>query len=155
MLGRYFSTRDINVINSFNSELYNDIIQNLVTLYKMSADSTAINIYGESSPKTGKQFYPGIDIMCLIDRADIETPNDDFGPTRSQNAIFKFRELDLKNINFFPGTGDLIEFNARYYECDNVVQEQFLAGIPEKSFSIIVHCHYSRLSKVDLVFRNS
>lgn len=154
-LGRYFSPQDISFINGINDELLDDIIQTVVTLFKACADSTKTNIYGESSQAQGKQFYPGIDVTAYIDRSEIATNVDDFGPNRTQNVVFKFQEKALKEINFFPQTGDLILFNSRYHECDNVVQEQFLGGQDDKSLSIIVNTHYSRLSKIDLVNRQS
>lgn len=153
--GRYFSERDISFIDGINQELLGDIIQTEVRLFKMCADVTQTNIYGESSPKAGKQYFPGIDIVCLVDRADITTDADDFGPDRKQNVAFKFMEKDLRTLNFFPQTGDLIHFNDRYHEIDDVVQEQFLGGQPTKSLSIIVNTHYTSLSKIDLVERQS
>lgn len=153
--GRYFSERDISFINGINDELLGDVIQTEVTVFKMCAEATKTNIYGESSPKTGKQYFPGIDVICLVDRADITTDADDFGPDRKQNVAFKFMEKDLQKINFFPQTGDIVHFNDRYHEIDDVVQEQFLGGIPDKSLSIIVNTHYTSLSKIDLVERQS
>ncbi len=153
--GRYFSERDINFINSINDELLGDVIQTEVTIFKICADTTNTNIYGESKASIGKQYYPGIEIICLVDRADITTDADDFGPERRQNVAFKFMEKDLQKVNFFPQTGDLVLFNERYHEIDDVVQEQFLGGVPEKSFSIIVNTHYTSLSKVDIVERQS
>ena len=153
--GRYFSERDISFINGINDELLGDIIQVETTLFKMCADNTPINLYGESSPKAGKQYYPGIKLVCLVERDDINSDVDDFGPTRSQNSVFKYMEKDLEKMNFFPQVGDLIHFNDRYYECDNIVQENFLGGIPEKSFSIICHTHYTSLANIDLVERQS
>lgn len=153
--GRYFSTRDINLMNSFNSELMGDIIQTEVTLFKMVASVTETNIYGESKASIGKQYFPGIEITALIDRAEIATDADDFGPDRKQNVVFKFREKMLKEINFFPQTGDLVLFNQRYHEIDDVAQEQFLGGVDDKSFSIILNTHYTRLSTIDLVERQS
>lgn len=155
MKGRWFSNRDVNFINSVNGELLGDVIQTEVTLFKPSADQTSANIYGESKSSVGKQFYPGIDITALIDRGEIATEVDDFGPTRKQNVVFKFREKMLKEINFFPQTGDLVLFNERYHEIDDVSQEQFLGGVDDKSFSIIVNTHYTRLSKIDIIQRQS
>jgi len=151
--GRYFSERDISFINGINDELLGDIIQTEVSVFKANAQETSANIYGESKAIVGKTYYPGIDIVCIVDRADISTDADDFGPDRKQNVVFKFMEKDLEKINFFPTTGDLVLFNERYHEIDDVAQEQFLGGIPDKSFSIIVNCHYTRLSKIDLVER--
>lgn len=153
LLGRYMSERDMRLINSFNAELLGDIIQTLVIIYKMSSDQTPINLYGENDPNAGKQFYPGIEMTALIERDENLTEQDDFGPDRKQGVVFKFREENLKLVNFFPEVGDIVEFNARYHEIDSVIQEQFLGGQPDKSFSIIVHAHYSRLSKLNLVNR--
>lgn len=153
-LGRFFSPRDLKVIESFNQELLGDIIQSEVFIYKICPTETVINIYGESSPgKSGKVFYPGVEVTCHIDRADIDTTYDQFGPDRNQTVVFKFLESDLITVNLYPQVGDQIEFNHQYFECDNVVQQQFLGGISEKSLSIIVNTHYSRLSKLSLVSR--
>jgi len=153
LLGRYFSVRDLKVIQSFNAELMGDIIQTEVNIFKMCADQTKINVYGESSPESGKMYYPGVECTCLIDRADIDTAYDEFGPDRNQTVVFKFREDNLKLVNLYPEVGDIVEFNKRYHEIDNVVQEQFLGGQPDKSLSIIVNTHYARLSKLSLVER--
>ena len=153
LLGRYFSVRDLKVINSTNGELMGDIIQTEIIIYKMAAAEMKINIYGESSPESGKLFYPGVEVTCLIDRADIDTSYDEFGPTRNQSVVFKFRENMLKLVNVYPEIGDIIRFNERYHEIDNVVQEQFLGGIEDKSHSIITNTHYSRLSKLSFVER--
>jgi hypothetical protein len=153
LLGRFFSARDLKFINSVNAQLLGDIIQTEVFIYKVCADQTTTNIYGESDPQSGKMFYPGVECTCFIDRADIDTTYDQFGPDRNQDVVFKFREDNLKIVNLYPEIGDIIEFNNRYHEIDNVVQEQFLGGVPDKSFSIIVNTHYSRLSKLSLVKR--
>lgn len=151
--GRWFSERDMRFINSINSELMGDMIQTAVLMFKMAADKTQTNLYGESDPATGKMFYPGVEITAIIDKADIDTPYDEFGPDRNQTVVFKFRESMLKLVNIYPEVGDIIQFNNQYFECDNVVQQQFLGGQPDKSFSIIVNTHYSRLSKLNLVER--
>ena len=122
--GRFFSTRDLRVINSFNGELMGDIIQTEIILYKMAADQIKTNLYGESDPTTGKMFYPGIEVTCLIDRADIDTNFDEFGPYRNQAVVFKFRENMLKLVNIYPEVGDIIKFNERFHEINNIVLEQ-------------------------------
>lgn len=151
--GRFFSTRDLKVINSFNSELMGDVIQTEIILYKMAADQTKTNIYGESDPNTGKMFYPGVEVTCLIDKADIDTPFDEFGPDRNQSVVFKFRENMLKLVNIYPEIGDIIKFNNQFFEANNIVQMQFLGGIEDKSHSIIVNTIYSRLSSLNFVER--
>jgi hypothetical protein len=154
LAGRFFSARDLRVINSFNGELMGNIIQTEVTIYKVAVDSTKTNVYGEADQQSGGlTFFPGVEITALIDRADITTDYSEFGSDRKQDVVFKFRENMLKLINLFPQNGDVIEFNSRYHEIDNVVQEQFLGGISDKSHSIICNTHYSKLSKLNLVER--
>lgn len=153
LLGRYYSQRDINLVNQFNAELMRDIIETLVVCFKICAAETRVNMYGEAAPTEGKSFFPGIELTSLIDRGDITTNDEGFGPDRDQTVVFKFRELSLKDASFYPEVGDMILFNDRYHEIDNVVQEQFLGGQANKSHSIICNTHYSKLSKINLVNR--
>lgn len=152
--GRFFSGRDLLVINSWNGELMGDIIQTEVTIYKIAVNETKTNVYGEADQKSGGlTFYPGVEVTALIQRDDILTEYSEFGPDRKQDVVFKFRENVLKDVNIFPQLGDVIFFNERYHEVDNVVQEQFLGGVSDKSHSIICNTHYSKLSKLNLVNR--
>ena len=150
MLGRYYSPRDLKLINGIAAELMGDIIQTLVIIHKLVPDDTKLNVYGESDPKTGKVFFAGVPMTALVARRDIETPADEFGTDRKQIVTFRFREAMLKEVNLFPENGDVVVFNERYHEIDNVIQEQFLGGEPEKSFSILCDTHYSRMSKLSI-----
>jgi len=154
LYGRYYSERDLKLINSINAELMGDIIQCLVTVYKLCPDQTKLNVYGEASVKEGKIFYPGVNVTTLIDRRDIDTPTDEFGIDRRQIVQFRFREKMLKELNLYPEVGDIIDFNDRLHEIDAVIQENFLGGIPEKSFDILCDTHYSRLSKSGMMIRS-
>jgi hypothetical protein len=155
LLGRYFSDRDRNLVGQINAELMGDIVQNVVLLYKLVIENVTTNIYGEVSQETGKIYYPGVEMTAFIERADENTEGDNFGPDRSQDLVFRFREKMLQTVNFFPEIGDIILFNERYYEINNTIQNQFLAGVPEKSHSIICNGHYTRLSKINIYNRTS
>jgi len=151
--GRFFSSRDLKVVNSWNAELMGDIIENIIQVFKICPNETKTNIYGETSSDTGKWYYPAIQISALVERSDMEAEYEDFGPNRRQDYVFKMREKMLKQLEFYPEIGDVVFFNDRYYEIDNVVQEQFLGGQANKSHSIICNTHYSRLSQINLVDR--
>jgi hypothetical protein len=56
--GRYFSQRDLNLINSLNGELMGDIIENLIQVFKIAPNETKTNMYGETSAETGKWYLP-------------------------------------------------------------------------------------------------
>ena len=142
-------------MNSVSSELIGDIIECVVQVFKIAAYETNTNIYGESSSDKGKVFYSGIDLSCLVQREDINTENQGYGPDRKQDIVYRFRERDCITTNYFPEIGDLVLYNQRYYEIDNVIQEQFAGGHPDKSLSLIVNTHYTRLSKLNLVERQT
>ena len=150
--GRYFSKRDRNLINSLNEELLNNIIQTEVVIYRISPSETETNIYGEVSSKNKKYYYRGVNLNAYVDRGELSTEPDDF-IDKKQNTVFKFLYHELERLKIFPTEGDLIEFNTRLYQCENVQgNEQLLGGQPDKSFSIICLTHYSRLSVSDLHF---
>lgn len=154
--GKWFSKRDTNLLSSFNAELFSDIIECVVQIFKICPSETGFNIYGESSGKNGKVFFNGINMTTLVQRQDITgESNAGFGVDRNQSVVFRFRERNCTLVNFFPEIGDLILYNERYYEIDNVIQEQFLGGHPDKSWSFICNTHYSRLSKINTVERQT
>jgi len=152
--GRYFSARDLKMVAQFNAELMGDIIENIIQIYKICPNETKTNIYGETSSESGKWYLPAIQISALIERSDMEAEYDDFGPNRRQDYIFKMREEMLKQLQFYPEIGDVVFFNDRYYEIDNVVQEQLLGGQPDKSHSIICNTHYTKYTSLNIMERN-
>ena len=152
--GRYFSQRDLNLVAQFNAELMGDIVEVLIQVFKISPTETKTNIYGETAAETGKWYMPAIQISSLVERADMTAEYDDFGPSRNQDYVFKMREKMLKEVNFYPEIGDIVLFNDRYYEIDNVVQEQLLGGQPDKSHSIICNGHYTKITSLNVLERN-
>ena len=64
MAGRYYPQKDIDTFDKFNKELIGNlasgqdgIINQEVVVYKISANDTEVNMYGETSQ--GKVFKPG------------------------------------------------------------------------------------------------
>jgi hypothetical protein len=135
--GRYFSQRDLNMINSLNGELMGDIIENLIQIFKICPNETKTNIYGETSSETGKWYFPAVQISALIERAEI-----------------KMREKMLRQLEFYPEIGDIVAWNDRYYEIDNVIQEQLLGGQSDKSHSIVCNAHYTKYTSLNILERN-
>jgi hypothetical protein len=153
LAGRWFSPRDLKFINSINSELFNDMIQSEVLIFKRCPQETKINVYGEADTSTGNVYYAGVIAVALVERSAISSDYDGFGPTRKQDVVFKFREHELKFKQIYPEIGDIVQYNNRYHEINNVIQEQLVGNIPSKSFSIICNTIYSRLSKLSLISR--
>ena len=152
--GRYFSTRDLNMINSLNGELMGNIIENIIDIFKISPSETKTNIYGETAAETGKWYFPAIKISALVERADMATSYDDFGPNRNQDYVFKMREKMLRQLEFYPEIGDIIAFNDRHYEINSITQENLLGGQPDKSHAIICNGHYTKYTSLNILERN-
>ena len=151
--GRFFSPRDLKLINSLNSELMRDVLDILVVCFKVAPDATKLNIYGEASPSSGKYFYDGVELSVLTENEEVSTSDDGAGSDTNQTKKFKFRENSCRDAGYYPQKGDVISYNNRFYEIDNVIQDQLLGGQMEKSHSIICECHLTRISKLNLMER--
>lgn len=144
--GRYFSQRDLNLIHSFNAELLSDIIQTIVTVYKVAANETETNIYGEATTGVGRHYYPGVDTEALVEFTDETTTYEGFGPDRQKIIRFKFNERFMKQINLYPEIGDVIFWDNLFFEIGNTNQSQYIGGQANKQFSIICDTFLTRLS---------
>ena len=167
--------RDISLFRTLNRELINAIIDTEVDIFKAAIYDTKANLYGEA---LNKVYKPGVRVACLIDMKDEEWSSDEFGPEVNHAAEFKFLRDDLLpagNIgtpaaNVLLEVGDIIWWDATYWEIDEVHEHQYLFGKnPDtdkgfidggrtdslggefgSSFSIIVNTHETRKSKLRL-----
>ena len=55
---------------------------------------------------------------------------------------------EIKDI--YPQIGDIVAWENAYFEIENVVENQFLGGQPEKNYSLLCNAHLSRNSKINL-----
>ena len=69
---RYYGKKDLDTFDRFNKELIGDlnnansgIIDQTIIVYKISANNTETNMYGETS--NGKVFKPGVEMSCLVE----------------------------------------------------------------------------------------
>jgi hypothetical protein len=170
----YGENRDISLFRHLNRELINNIIEQKVGYYKIALDKSLPNMYGESSKKI---YNDPVLINCLIERGDIETNVDDFGPDVNRSIKCRFLRDDLAgldlstdqpadgrgfNYNIYPEIGDIILFQGQYFEVDNVNDNQLIVGKDPlfsyssntdnfgSSWSITVTCHYVRPEKLGI-----
>jgi len=144
---RFNSARDIKFFQQISTELVNDVIETLVTLFKIDSAQTSYNLYGES---LDKQYYRGMEAFCVIERQDTETNYEGFGPDASRTSNFRFNRHTLIEANFYPEVGDIISLDGSYYEVSNVTEDQWVGGQSESKFSVICEAFVTRNSGINL-----
>lgn len=149
--GRYFTRRDVRFMNSLNGELIQDIIEQIVVIFKINASETNANIYGESMDKF---YFPGVETGCLVENDPESTLYEGFGPDVKKGTLFRFHQKLCENKNIYPQIGDIVEWESAYFEISNIVENQFLGGQPEKNYSLLCNAHMSKQSKINLTERN-
>ena len=144
---RFNSARDIKFFQQISTELVNDVIETLVTLFKIDSAQTSYNLYGES---LDKQYYRGMEAFCVIERQDTETNYEGFGPDVSRTSNFRFNRHTLIEADFYPEVGDIISLDGSYYEVSNVTEDQWVGGQSESKFSVICEAFITRNSGINL-----
>lgn len=141
------------------------IISIEIAYYKLSLRDTNLTLYQESS---NKAYFDPIRLFCLVNKEDFtmdEIP--DINITTNQLVTFSFLRDDLKDIELVAEVGDIIKFDERYFEVDNVSMNQYWAGrnpdtLPittegrvDRGFGynigIQVKAHMTRVSQLNLV----
>ena len=92
--------KEINLIDSMNEELIDEIIGQTVDIYKVSPENTETNIYGEAEDGN-KYFDTGFRVNCLILYPDTEIIHDEFGSdaTRSIEMYFHRNTINTTKNN--------------------------------------------------------
>lgn len=148
--GRYYSRRDVRFMNSLNGELMLNIIEQMVTVYKINPNSTESSVYGESMNKV---YYPGVEISCLVESDPQSTSYEGFGPDVKKGTIFRFHQKLCETKEIYPEVGDIVLWENAFFEISNIVENQFLGGQPEKNYSLISNAHMTRKSKLNILPR--
>jgi len=117
--------RDARFLAAVNSELINAIIDTEIEFFKLIVESSASNIYGES---TKKSYYDSLLIPCLITKEGKTAAMDDYGHSSTRTAQFAISRDILERASFYPEVGDIVFWDNEYYELDNVDANQYFAG---------------------------
>lgn len=127
--------RDVDFFKSIARELVDDVVQNIITLFKVNLNETKVNIYGEAMNKT---WMPGVNLYALVDREPETARYEGFGSDTDQNITFKVDRFKCEEVNVYPEVGDIILYNDGYFEIDNTTEIQYAGGQPYNSFSIVI-----------------
>ena len=144
----FIPQKEINMIDSMNEELIDEIIGQSVDIYKVSVDNTDENVYGESSTK---YYEVGFRVNCLIS-FETDITQDDFGTDVNGTMEMSFQRNNLSSgsLNFYPEVGDIVDWNNFYWEINGIKAPQLIAGNPDYNHSIIATAHRSRLSSLQI-----
>ena len=145
----FLPQKEIDVIDSMNEELIDEIIGQSVDIYKVSIDNTDENVYGES---TTKYYEVGFRVNCLILFNEPEIIQDDFGADENASIEMYFQRNNLSSgsLNFYPEMGDVVDWNDHYWEINGTTEPQLIAGHPGYKHSIKAIAHRARLSSLQI-----
>ena len=145
---KFVSSKDFEFFQHINREISAEIVDTLVTLYKLNLDYVNTNIYGESTEKIS---YTGVELSAFVDyRDNVAVSDAGFGINQEQEAEFRFVRSILKERHVYPEIGDIIGYNDAFYEINNIREVQLIAGRPGYNESIICETHLTRRSNIQI-----
>jgi len=144
----FFTPRnDIKLFDAINEELIDELVGQTVDIYKVNLDDTESNLYGESTSKT---FDVGFRVNCLIQFNEPETTMNEFGSDTNASIELYFHRNSLKDTDFFPEIGDIVDWNQFYWELDSVTEPQLVSGHQGFRHQIKATAHRARLSSLQI-----
>jgi hypothetical protein len=139
--------KEINLIDSMNEELIDEIVGQSVDIYKITIDSTDENLYGES---TTKYYDKGFRVNCLIQFDEPEVNLDEFGTDVNATIEMYFHRTTLVEANFHPEVGDIVDWNGFYWEMNGITEPQLIAGHQNFKHQIKATAHRIRNSSLQI-----
>ena len=145
----FIPQKEFDLINQMNEELIDEIVGQSVDIYKVNIDKTDENLYGES---TTKYYDVGFRVNCLILYNEPEIVQEEFGSDLNANIEMYFQRENLSSgsLNFYPETGDIVDWNDYYWEINGTKEPQLYAGHPNFKHNIVATAHRSRLSSLQI-----
>ena len=146
---KFFHSKDLDFIKTIAEEVVDYVVQQTITLFKVSVGESKTNLYGES---IGKVYHQPANLMCIVNRENVTTNYDEFGPDTQNTAEFRFNRQRLRTheipkiltingteipadaiqntLTGYPEVGDIILFDEFYYEINNVQETILVGGSP-------------------------
>jgi hypothetical protein len=146
---KFFHSKDLDFIKTIAEEVVDYVVQQTITLFKVSVGESKTNLYGES---IGKVYRQPANLMCIVNREVVTQNYDEFGPDSQNNVEFRFNRQRLRTheipkiltvngtevpadaiqntLTGYPEIGDIILFDEYYYEINNVQENVLVGGAP-------------------------
>ena len=139
--------KEIDLFDVMNEELIDEIVGRTVDIYKISIEDTDENMYGES---TTKYYNEGFRVNCLINFIEPTIEQEEFGADLNTSIEMHFHRTTLKEANFYPEIGDIVDWNNFYFEINSVTEPQLIAGHQNFKHEITAIAHRARLSSLQI-----
>ena len=78
---KFFNGNDLDFIKTISEEVVDYVVEQAITLFKVSVGETKTNLYGES---LGKIYYAPANLMAIVDRNPTGVQYEGFGPDTTQ-----------------------------------------------------------------------
>jgi hypothetical protein len=144
----FIPQKEIDLIDSMNTELIDEIVGQEVDIYKVSTEDVNSNMYGEAYDGV-KTFEKGFRVNCLIQFDEPEALQDEFGPDYMARVEIFFLRASLSGSDFYPEVGDIVDWNEHYFEINGVTEPKLVAGHPDYSHDVKATATRTRLSSVN------
>ena len=136
--GLFFSARDMELFNDYNTELLGIIAQSGVTYYRIEPDSSDPNsIYGESEVKVTRN---PVQVHCWVMLDEPETETNSFTvDTRRRIELYMHKDR-LTELDLVPRMGDFVGYDNQYFEILRASVPNFVFSYPQTKLGVIVRC---------------
>ena len=154
------SVRDVLMFKGITYEFVENVASQQCGYYKIMLPDTPPNVYGEAMEK---QYIGPVLLWTLIERGDFGSEDwNDQSTDIIRTVKFRFFKDHLITANVVPEIGDVLMYNERYYEVDNVNENQKILGKDPNysysqgldqfgsSFSIILDAHYTSPDRLNI-----
>ena len=136
--GLFFTPREMELFNDYNTELLGIIAQTGIIYYRIEPDSSDPNsIYGESEVKVTRdpvQVYSWV----MLDEPETET-NSFTVDTRRRIEIYMHKDR-LTELDLVPRMGDFVGYDNQYFEILRAFVPNFVFSYPQTKLGVIVRC---------------
>ena len=146
----FIPDKEVDLIDALNEELIDEVLGQYVDIYKVSVDDTQVDLYGESSTK---YFKAGFRVNCLISFEEPTFEQGDYGPDYNTSLEMYFHRTTLREANFYPEIGDIIDWNDIYWEANSVTEPQLIGGHQAFKHMIKATANRARQSSLQITER--
>jgi hypothetical protein len=136
--GLFFTPRDMDLFNDYNTELLEIVAQTKVIYWKIEKDYSDPNdIYGESDRKVSRT---PVTLFCWIMLDEPETQTGQY-TTEVKRRIECYLHKDrLTEVNVVPMIGDFIEYDNQFFEIISSNVPTNVYSYQETKIGVIVRC---------------